>query len=494
MGSIETAFGGPANVEASITSEGKIQIVDKVGGESLLSVNLTSNLNNINAGTLDFGTFSSANALHRYVLQEGKDASLTIDGMDITSSSNTISNAIPGLTLNLAGEDSGTTVTVDVGQDKEGIEEKVQSFIDAYNETMDFINTQTTYNADTNKTGGPLFGDSLLKSIKSGLQSTLVNQVWGATDLVNLRSIGITTESDNKLSLDSSIFQEKLDKDFEGVARLFSAYGTSSNNSLQYYYSSRDTQEGDYSVNISQTASKAAFAGSGINWLGGYTGSDGDTLTLTDSVSGKSFTKTFSNGEGLWDIVNELNSQFDNEGISINASINNDNQLVISREDYGSGKGFSLSYTGGSKASLGITDPDDTADGRDVAGTINGIAATGTGQLLKAVSGAANGLQIRYTGSATGDVGTLGFGKGVASKLESQIYRWTDFVDGSISRQEKQTESSISRLEDRITTTEDRIDRRMERYMRQFQALESALAEMQSTQSWLGTQLASMLG
>jgi flagellar hook-associated protein 2 len=491
MTAVQSAFG---NVTASVTSDGKIQVVDNDTGTSQLSVGLTANLNHANPGNLSFGTFTDVGTVRSYVLQQGRDASFTVDGMQMTSSSNTVTDAIPGLTLNLLGQSEGTTVSVNVDRDNEGIKEKLQSVVDAYNGVMDFVNAQMTYDTETRTTGGALFGDTLLKSIKTNLQSTLVNQVWGTTSLTALSSIGITMGENSVLEVDSSILDEKLQTNFDDVVKLFSNNGASANNNLSYVYSSRDSQQGTYAVDITQTATKATISGSGIVWTGGYGGATGDEITITDSASGKAITKTFKAAESLSDISAGLNSLLHDEGMEISTSVDGSGQLQISQNNYGSGKSFTLSYVGGAKASLGITDPDDTADGSDVAGDIGGIPAVGSGQILEMedTTSTAVGLQIKYTGTATGAVGDFTFTRGVASLLEGQLYKVTDSIDGTLTIRQNGVQTSIDQMEDKIETTQDQIDRKMAALTKRFQAMETALSQMQAMQSYLNAQLGSL--
>jgi flagellar hook-associated protein 2 len=146
-------------------------------------------------------------------LQAGIDAAFSVDGISMTRSSNTITNAIAGLTLNLKGGDASTTVTLDVTEDNESIENKVQAFLDAYNDLSTYINQQTSYDATKNTAGGVLFGDNTLKSIKSNLQSAFLN--------AGMFAAGITVDSNNKLSLDSDDFETALADDFNGTVTLF---------------------------------------------------------------------------------------------------------------------------------------------------------------------------------------------------------------------------------------------------------------------------------
>ena len=159
LAEIESAFG---DVTASITADGKLRVVDNEIGDTDLSVVLTPS-----SGSLSFdqdNDLGAVETLRKRELQAGADAEITVDGVTVNPTSNTVDDVIEGVTLNLKEADAGTTVTLNVGRDDEALIEKIQGFVDAYNEVMDSISAQTSYDEDTGTTGGPLFGDSSLRT------------------------------------------------------------------------------------------------------------------------------------------------------------------------------------------------------------------------------------------------------------------------------------------------------------------------------------------
>lgn len=152
-------------------------------------------------------------------LQQGVDAEFTVDGIPMRSASNTITDAIPGLTLTLRGESPSTTLYLEVDRNNEAAQEKVQKFVDAYNDLVTFVGQQMTYDAANKKTGGPLFGDTTLKNVKSALQSILANAGLGAK--------GISLGKDNKLSLDATKLSSALAADFNGTVEAFNSVAAS---------------------------------------------------------------------------------------------------------------------------------------------------------------------------------------------------------------------------------------------------------------------------
>lgn len=254
---IKSTFG---NVTASVTADGRIEVVDNQTGTSKLAVNLQSTVVD---GKLDFGSFSSVGAVRKLVVQQGKDASFTVDGVAMTSESNTVTTAIPGVTLSLAGADPSTSITVNVDNDAASIESKVKGMLDAYNDVIKFINSQMTYNSDTKKTGGPLFGDNQLKAIKQSLQSAILSKVSDST-VSYLSDVGVSIGNDNTLSLKSDTFKAKLATSFNDVVKLFANSGSGSSSTLQYVYSSKSTLSGTYNVDVTGTGTTASGTIAGV--------------------------------------------------------------------------------------------------------------------------------------------------------------------------------------------------------------------------------------
>ncbi|MBK8101554.1 MAG: flagellar filament capping protein FliD [Planctomycetes bacterium] len=154
------------------------------------------------------------------------DAHILLNGIDVFRSSNTVTDAIPGVTLNLKSENaSGSFVTVTVSTDGEATSEKVQEFVDAYNKVVDFMLEQGQVDGE-GKAKSALFGDITLRSIRSALRT----EVGTVVDTGNLAytmfaQIGITSETSGKLTFNRSKFEEALGTDEVAVGRIF-ANGT----------------------------------------------------------------------------------------------------------------------------------------------------------------------------------------------------------------------------------------------------------------------------
>lgn len=133
----------------------------------------------------------------------GTNSSLTIDGVPFSSATNTITGAIPGVTLNLASASPGMTVQITVAPDATQVASAITNFVTAYNAVIGNLNTQFTVDPTTN-TEGPLGGDSSLRSLQSSLLKDATYSISGNSGFVNLASLGINLNNDGTLTIDNT--------------------------------------------------------------------------------------------------------------------------------------------------------------------------------------------------------------------------------------------------------------------------------------------------
>lgn len=169
-------------------------------------------------------------------LQAAKDASIKVDGLEITRSSNTIDDVIEGLTLEIAGEG---TASVDVTLDAETAVNSINSMIEAYNATLEWINIRLTEESvedpqsDVESRWGLLRGDSLVWGTKQNMRDIASMPRTDSVDgeYKTLSSIGIATESvdygkSGKLEFDESSFMEAMLNDPSAVKDLMNSFAT----------------------------------------------------------------------------------------------------------------------------------------------------------------------------------------------------------------------------------------------------------------------------
>jgi flagellar hook-associated protein 2 len=156
--------------------------------------------------------------LNDNVVQEAADAVFYVDELRMTSSSNTVDDAIPGLSLQLKAEG---TAQVEVADDTSGVQTKIEEFVTAYNAVMTAINAEFAYTGAAN-TRDSLAGDTTLRNLQRVLSQQISQTVSGLSGTYNrLYTIGITTQRDGTLSFDATKLSAAISADAEGVANLF---------------------------------------------------------------------------------------------------------------------------------------------------------------------------------------------------------------------------------------------------------------------------------
>ncbi|NMG32175.1 flagellar filament capping protein FliD [Aromatoleum evansii] len=157
-------------------------------------------------------------------IQAAQDAKLTVDGIAITRSTNTISDVIEGVTLTLTKENTGP-VEVTIAQNNEVADKAIDDFVTAYNELNKLLREQSAYNAETRK-AGTLNGDSAVRSIQNQLRNIFRNPLTGLDGATMLSDIGLSFKPDGTMTVDDSKLATALADPTKNVAELFGGNGT----------------------------------------------------------------------------------------------------------------------------------------------------------------------------------------------------------------------------------------------------------------------------
>lgn len=148
------------------------------------------------------------------------DARITIDGLNVYSKSNTMTGVLPGVTMDLTNTSSNFKLTIN--RDDTAMIEKVQAFVDNYNTLVGFVDTNNNFSSDSGSRGS-FFGDSTISGIMAGMGSA-VGQIYTASDgstELSLARMGIQTQQDGSLKLDTSELKDALAADYQDVVGAF---------------------------------------------------------------------------------------------------------------------------------------------------------------------------------------------------------------------------------------------------------------------------------
>lgn len=158
------------------------------------------------------------------VITQARDAVLTIDGLTVTRKTNSIDDAIEGVTLELKGlVDEKEPLTVGVTLDETGVKKQIQSFVDAYNKLIGVINAQTKVTSvgeGKAPVTGALVGDATARTLLNTIRNELVS-VQGSGSIRALTDIGVSTQKDGTLKVDSDKLSKVVSGSFAELSELF---------------------------------------------------------------------------------------------------------------------------------------------------------------------------------------------------------------------------------------------------------------------------------
>lgn len=422
-----------------------------------------------------------------------------VNGIAVASDSTSISGAIQGVTLEVAK--IGAT-SVAVTRDTKSVTDGVSAFVKAYNDLNKNIASLTGYNAES-KSAGPLQGDSAVRSIQAQLRRQLGTAVAGlGGSLTTLSQIGIAFQKDGSLALDSTKLNKAISDNFADIGGLFAAIGSASDGLVSFSGSSAATKPGTYELAITALATQGSLTSAAALPASTVIAANTTwsvTLNQTDPASASKVQSiaipagTYSAGElaAMLRAAINGNATFAGAGDAVETAIDGSGRLALSSSKYGSTSNIAVNGLTGT-APGDLFGAATALAGTDVAGTIGGGAATGSGQTLTAAdSSAAAGMKLKVGGGAIGSRGTVSFSQGYAYQLNSLAASFIG-TSGLITGQSdglNVSMKSVARDRDAFSNKLADIEKR---YRAQFTALDTALASMQSTSSYLTQQLAAL--
>ena len=375
--------GGTRTATASLSAEGRIVLTDDTAGSSQLALSLVAH--NEGGGTLSPGSFDVAAQGHAVVLTQGQDARVQIDGIQTVSASNTLSDAVPGLSLQLTGTTSSPT-TVTVAQDRASAANAMQSMVTAYNTVVDFIQAQSPGPLEDGASRPALSGDGVLRSMQSRLRSAMALPVLSPdSPFVTLSDVGVSINRTGRYDFNRATFESAMETDATAVAELFASRTSSAATAVSVGAFTPATVDGSYAVEITQAATRASVTGAVM--AGGYPAdASPDDLTIRDISGGGSYSVSLVGGMTAQAIADALNTSFNtpsNRRLELPAYRTGGNTadadastLLTALED---GAGTSLGIEAGQVLTVSGTTPGGSAFLRTI--TVGEPGATTLGEL-----------------------------------------------------------------------------------------------------------------
>ena len=197
---------GTTGVTASVVADGDNFVLSLDNGATITATNFS--------GGYDSLAVSET--------QSAAQAHIRVDTIDIYSDSNTLTEAIPGLSLDLTTAAEGETTSISVSLDEAAIKSQVEDFVKGYNDVMSFISSQSkSEDADA----GILGGDPAMNGVKRRLQSLLTTTINNTGNYSALSQLGLETQKDGTLIIDSDTLTDAIQNNLDGMEKLLVGEG-----------------------------------------------------------------------------------------------------------------------------------------------------------------------------------------------------------------------------------------------------------------------------
>jgi flagellar hook-associated protein 2 len=469
-------------------------------GTNSYALALTSNGTGTGASTtIDAQAFAGSGLGSLLTTTAAQNAVVSVGGVggyQVTSQTNSLAGLLPGITINLVSV-STSPVTVTVGADGSSVAGTVQSLVSAANQLLSTISTDTAFNSQTN-TAGPLNGDPSLTSLAQQVLAAVgeaVGMSSAGSDGTAGESAGLAITSQGTITFNQAAFEAAYAKNPSAVQSMFTEGGTFSA-SLPGYAgqvsvagANDNTTPGSYAVSISQSAQQAVDVGASTWATAASTLSQAETYTVTGGAA--TATYAASAGETVADVVNGMNAALAAAGIDASAALvgsAGSYQFQLASAAYGSAATFQVAASGSDQ--LGLTSGGSTYTGTDVAGTINGLSAVGSGQYLSSFNSGDNSnglvLQIMTPGiTSSTALGTVtyapGFGQGLAHIAATASLAPNGVIPVTIAG----LQGTLAEVGSEISMQQQLVATQQAALTAEFTNMETTLSQLQSESSFL---------
>ena len=443
-------------------------------------------------------------------LVRGQNAQYKIDDVAISSSQNTITDALTGSTITLNKvSTSGVKTNVSVTRDSEGVKAQLESFVKAFNEMNTTLRSLSAYGVASGKGqapvgGGALSGDPTIRAIQTEVRNMFNQAIPGAAKgYSSMVDIGVTFAKDGTLSLDSTKLSTALTNNADGVRQLLMGRAQFSQSGFTALNSNSLTKTGTYGIEVTSTPSKAKLVSGTLGAATFPTSFTAANNTLKLNIDGTLVTANLPVGPGF------ASKNFMATGMqnAINASLPSTRQVTVAynsgadKFEITSGKTGSISKV---EVLAGSTLPaaygfsvGNSATGTSLAGKIGGLTALSDDDsmsLIGVTGSGATGLKFRVDDATLGSRGTVSFATGFAYNLGSKLSTILSSSNGAIVTRQNGLNSDISRIDDQRTRLNDKLTRMETTLRKQFTAMDSTVGKYNQLSSYLSSQLQALVG
>ncbi|GAB2594938.1 flagellar filament capping protein FliD [Nitrincola alkalisediminis] len=489
-----------AGVQASIIQDGgqfRLMISSPTGEANALSVTATDTGGSGPALSSMFNFNETSKTLTQG--QAATDASLKINGLEIKRDSNEIKNVIAGLEFTINKQSPGEIINFSITEDKGTGEQAIRDFVEGFNTFYKLATDLTGYSRnETNQlVKGDLASDGIAKSMVSRLREMLVSSVPGVnSDFSSLATLGIKTELDGTLSINEKEFSAAINNNFDKLAAIFSPQIKSNSSSVTGTLgtAASNAQAGRYEIEITTAPEKGKYTGNELDsgFQAFSTGTDDFSFRLRINGIESGLiqlpqNKTYNTAEELAADMQSLinaDSKFSGPTAGIDVAYDTaSSSFTFTSREYGKSSNVVFTNVSGeAQDNIGLAVRAGQA-GKDVVGTINGVAGFGAGNvLLPALNSPAYGLNFTISESASGVPysATIDYSQGLSGELNRLVANFLA-KDGAIDSRESSLNRDLTLIGDEREKLDTRMDRRFIQLQAQFLAMERIISNFQAT-------------
>jgi flagellar hook-associated protein 2 len=395
----------------------------------------------------------------------------------------------------------GKPKIITVATDKTALKTSINNFVLDFNALKSVMDSLSSYDSVTGDSA-QLQGDSTLRALKNEIRSITGNTISNLSGKYSsLKSIGLSLSSNNdgKLNLDEVQLDKALAESFDTVGKLFAATAAASDSLVEYSAHTKDTKPGNYALNVTQLATQGSLT-VGATLSSFVVGANNDTFSMSvDGITSGEISltqKDYVDGASLAaEIQNRINSDVNLKGKGLSVAVVYDtDHFVMTSNRYGSvSKVEILSVENGVESgNIGLVVGAGNA-GVDVAGTINGVGAVGSGKYLSSSSGDSHGLKVKITGGILGDRGTIAMSRGYVDRLNTALEAYTK-DEGLLKIREKTLNDKLVGYAEDSTKLDTRYEALLTLYRIRFSTLNALLGKLNSQSEWMKTSFEGLSG
>lgn len=497
-----------APIRASVMNDGSgyrlVLSAEQPGGDNSIRVQVedsdgrNGDLNGLSNLAFDpTGQRGSGNNLEQ--VAAATDARVRVDGIDIQRASNDFEDVIPGVNFSLQPGSAGSSTRISVELQSRDVMAAIEGFVNKYNEMIQVVEQLTGFDPDTGESG-PLSGDASIRGVVSMLRREIGNNFSGINEqFPSLGSIGIETNRDGTLTLDSNRLQQAIASNRQEVVNLFARAGSAEDPGVTFLAAGEATRPGAYDLQITRLPARGVLSGRALMQEGPLVLNDpGNRFTLrVDGIASDSLSLEPGTYSTLSQVASRLESAINRDAVfkrnDVEVSVRaGQGRLRILSNSYGSNSRIELTGISPSLSHITGLMPGKGEVGENVAGRLGSLGGRGNGRQLEGM-GRAEGLTIEVEGEQRGNRGQVVFSNGVAARLDQLLGSVLD-EDGILTVRTEGFNERLQSIGEEREKLAERLAETEERYMQEFTAMDKTVGKMKATSEYLSQQLSSLPG